>query len=108
MSWARIQREQDHGTASKYVTDRCRCEECRAWNAARARRRAQAARRVDPGLPQRRYQQWTEAELELASRDDLTPAEVAAMVGRTTWAVHSMRNRLRRGQQPRRNAEDLS
>jgi hypothetical protein len=39
--------------------------------------------------------QWTGAELEIASRSELSHREVAAMLGRTFYAVRTMRRRLR-------------
>lgn len=40
-------------------------------------------------------QQWTGPELEIAARSDLTALQVAQMLGRTFFAVKTVRGRLR-------------
>ena len=44
----------------------------------------------------RHRSEWTGPELELADREDLTAAQVAAMTGRTIKAVKTIRTKLRR------------
>lgn len=44
----------------------------------------------------RRGQQWTGPELEIALREDLTSVVAAKMLGRTKYAVETMRRRHRR------------
>lgn len=39
---------------------------------------------------------WTGAQLQVASREDLTVVEAAGLLGRTPFAVQEVRNRLRR------------
>lgn len=48
----------------------------------------------------RHNSQWTGTEMELVSREDLTTAELADMLGRTLVAVRTMRLRLK-GRNPR-------
>lgn len=43
----------------------------------------------------RRWQEWTGPELEIASRSDLTAAEVAKALGRTLAGVAAIRRKLR-------------
>jgi PadR family transcriptional regulator, regulatory protein PadR len=50
-------------------------------------------------------QPWTGTDLEMASRDDLTVEQMAAMLGRTLSSVQAMRTRLNSGGDPR--ARDL-
>ena len=38
---------------------------------------------------------WTGAEMEVASRPDLTDSDVAEMLGRSIWAVINVRQRMR-------------
>jgi hypothetical protein len=45
---------------------------------------------------QRRYYVWTGPEMEIAAREDLTSKEVALKLGRTLYAVKTMREKLRR------------
>ena len=42
--------EEEHGTYSRYVRQRCRCLVCKAWNAAR-QRAYRAAVKANYGLP---------------------------------------------------------
>lgn len=82
----------------------CRCDICRTAKAedrsggnAKAQRLRQSITRQAQTLDQaaRRGQQWTGPELELVARTDLTSREVAAMIGRTYYAVAKARERLR-------------
>lgn len=87
-----------HGTASGFYYWGCHCGECfKASQAEAARRKA-----IDGDLNNqtretaRRYgDQWTGPELELLARTDLTLKEKAVMLGRTWYAVRTMRTRLR-------------
>lgn len=84
-----------HGTASGRGAWGCRCEPCvqayrvrlSGYQARRNRQSQESAYRA--GL------QWTGPELELASRPDLSIGQVAAMLGRSYWSVHTKRSRLK-------------
>lgn len=100
-----------HGTASGYVSWGCRCDPCVAAAAAaraehpsrrdykaiyarhQAELRAAAKQRNDESRDraERHYQPWTGPDLEMALREDLTVAEVAAALGRTQRAVQNIR-----------------
>lgn len=87
-----------HGTTSGYRFWGCRCEECRiavqkARLALSVRHQAEAKARAH-----RHGAQWTGPELELASRRDLSTLDVAHMIGRSYWAVETMRRDL--GKEP--------
>lgn len=94
----------------------CRCELCKAAYAERRKKYPSTATRRRPSTEQARSYldndrarnaavretkaprngyQWTGPELEIASREDLTVAEIAEMTGRTLFAVRRMRSRLR-------------
>lgn len=83
-----------HGTTSGYRFWRCRCDLCCKANGAA--RQALSRRHQDEAKPhaRRHYAQWTGPELELASRRDLSTRQVAQMIGRTYWAVQTMRAAL--------------
>jgi hypothetical protein len=83
-----------HGTLTGFRFWRCRCDLCRAAN--RAARLALTLRHQGETKPsaRRHYAQWTGPELELASRRDLSTRQVAQMIGRTYWAVQTMRAAL--------------
>jgi hypothetical protein len=92
-----------HGTGAAYGTLKCRCDECcayahalavSAWasggEAIRQRNAASVAAAAKHG------QEWTGPELEtVATRDDLSVKELAAMLGRSLAAVRSMRHKVR-------------
>lgn len=85
------ERPQRHGVAG-YIFYGCRCSTC---TAASARANSQRNAPTVDGAA-RRGHEWTGPELELAARDDLTAVEIARMLGRTRYAVTSMRYKLRR------------
>lgn len=72
----------------------CKCETC--MQAQRSATRHWQRSRNDQLLDRarRHNQQWTGPELELAARRELSARQVAEMVGRTMYAVMSMRHRL--------------
>lgn len=85
-----------------YSNYMCRCEVCIAasaeWRATNHQARLrQAKRRNATSLDSARKhgQQWTGAEMEIASRRDLTDIEVGRMLGRTVSAVMTMRFKIR-------------
>lgn len=86
--------EVPHGLTG-YLNYGCRCETC--TRVAREAARGWQRKANDELLNQahRHFTWWTSAELEIASRADLSSREVARMLGRTMWAVSTMRNRLR-------------
>lgn len=47
-----------------------------------------------------RHQEWTSYELEVLSREDLSPSEIADMLGRTLFGVKHARKRLNHGFPP--------
>lgn len=83
-----------HGTIGGRLNYQCKCEQCQdthrrtvqAWQAKTNTALRAAARRHG--------NQWTGPELELASREDLSSRQVGEMIGRTLWAVATMRRRL--------------
>lgn len=87
--------EFEHGT-SGYVSWGCRCDTCAKAQAKNNHAYYNSSQAVT--LPQARNngKQWTGPELELASRDDLTANEVAAILGRTFAAVHATRKRIKK------------
>lgn len=82
-----------HGTQRRFA-DGCRCADC-SWIYRQICRqqRAYSHRRNDLSRDSahRSGYEWTGPELEIASRDDLSASEVAAMLGRTIWAVQRQR-----------------
>lgn len=87
-----------HGTPEGSTYWCCRCDDCRAAAAVKARRtRATYQARTLP-TAHRRGLVWTSAELEiLATRvgpDDLTIAEVALLLGRSYSATNLRRQRV--------------
>jgi len=73
----------------------CRCAVCRketfCYQNSKLRERNDLARR----RAGRHHYQWTGPELEVASREDLTMAEIATLLGRTIYAVRHKRRALR-------------
>lgn len=100
-----------HGTAHAY-DEGCRCRACtqaKTVDVDRWRREApdkfEAAinrwktrqKRMNDESRERAHHwhyQWTGPELEIAAREDLTAAEVAALLGRTIAGVRTIRRRL--------------
>jgi hypothetical protein len=81
-----------HGSVGRY-DDGCRCEECTRAKTDRTTRRK---KRVNDGTQDsavNRRKPWTGPELEIATRDDLTAAEAAKMLGRSYAAVMMARHR---------------
>lgn len=81
-----------HGTPSGFIDWGCRCPDCCRALSSKARRinRDSVRRAGRHGL------QWTGAELEiLCSRDDLTARALAALLGRSIYAVKKMQQRVR-------------
>lgn len=76
-------------------------EHSRQWRAANPEKREaevvgkRAENRKSREAATRHYWPWTGVELEIASRDDLTEAQVASMLGRTRSSVNTMRGKLR-------------
>jgi hypothetical protein len=76
-------------------------EHSRQWRAANPEKREaevaskQEANRKSREAAARHYWPWTGTELEIASREDLTEAQVASMLGRTLGSVNTMRGKLR-------------
>ncbi len=99
-----------HGTRYAYRKGHCRCDECREWNRSRnlemKRRNPEAVTarqerwksRVNDDLREsasRHGEPWTEADFEVAAREDLTTAQVAARLGRTLNAAGNLRQAVR-------------
>lgn len=84
-----------HGLGGR-LNHQCPCDVCRRaareqgnrWQRSTNGRLLESARRHNA--------QWTGPELELALRSDLSARQVAEMIGRTLWAVSTMRRRLRK------------
>lgn len=72
----------------------CKCSVCRAASREAGAKWQRAANRETLDRVTRHNQQWTGPEMELAARKDLSAREVAEMIGRTMWAVRTMRRRL--------------
>lgn len=73
----------------------CMCEICRSAGREASRRwqRIRNDRLLDQA--KRHNAQWTGPELEIAARDDLSASQAAEILGRTMWAVQTMRKRMR-------------
>ena len=80
-----------HGLATTYRAG-CRCDECRAAMSERCDDRRRRHGERTRAKATRNGQQWTGAELEIATRDDLTAVEAAEMLGRTYQAVMNVRH----------------
>lgn len=82
-----------HGTSAAYQCWGCRCDDCEQWVARQsAGMQGRTTIRAD-----RAKSQWTGADLELiVTRTDLSVTELAAMLGRTYYAVRSARHKATR------------
>lgn len=85
----------------KYVeshSDRVSAARHRRWERERVRVLPESRARNDRSRESARRHglMWTGPELEVASREDLSAAQVAAMLGRTLRAVQTMRERMRK------------
>lgn len=72
------------------------------WRAAHPEAAAKLSRMVRDrvndrlrGVAHRHRAEWTTADYEMAARDDLTAAQVAERIGRSLYAVRTMRRRMR-------------
>lgn len=99
-----------HGTRYAYNKGKCRCDECKEWHRQRnleqkrrnpattIARQARYKTRTNEKSREaasRRGEPWTETDLEVAARDDLTSEQVAAELGRTFFAAENMRQAAR-------------
>lgn len=83
-------RGRTHGKQSTY-RDGCTCDLCTAAGTASAKKRHKRTNSTTRATATKYGQQWTGAELEIATRTDLTAREAALMLGRTRKAVQNMR-----------------
>jgi len=83
-----------HGTRPGYDAG-CRCPDCTGANTKVTR--SSIVPRYERTLPGARNngKEWTSADLEIVTRGDLTPAELAQLLGRTLYAVLRARQRAR-------------
>lgn len=105
--------EAPHGTTIGYDRFGCRCNECRAAHAEyrreqlandpearslhlrRALARSARVNEKSREVAVKNGDEWTGPELEFVLRDDLTVAEMAAVLHRTVYAVQAARRRVR-------------
>lgn len=83
-----------HGLASTYG-DGCRCDPCKEAHATKTTAQKVRANRESLAGAKRNGLQWTSAELEIATRPDLTAREAAKLLGRTFQAVRNVRGKCR-------------
>lgn len=91
---AKVAEEIPHGTANGYSNYGCRCSDCR--KAGLVRTNGQRQRRQVETIPTARNHgnQWTGAELEIVvTRTDLSLVKLGKLLGRTSYAVASARER---------------
>lgn len=84
-----------HGTANTYDFHGCRCADCTEAHYSKtdeARARANAATRALAG---KHRQEWTSADMEIATRPGMTAREAALKLGRTMLAVKNIRRKCR-------------
>jgi len=83
-----------HGTSTAYKLG-CRCPECTAEAVRKVG--SYTAPQYDRTLPSARNnrKEWTGADLEIVTRDDLPLVELAQMLGRTLYSVRGTRYRAR-------------
>jgi hypothetical protein len=106
-AWAH-QMSQEHRARHPDITQR-QSESNRRWRAAnpekhlaavRRRNRRDQAQNAESAAKARERghhnHQWTGPELEIAARPDLTPVQVAAMIGRSIRGVTEMRIRIKK------------
>lgn len=74
----------------------CKCDVCRQAANKGVREWQRQANDKSLDRASRHNSQWSGPELELAAREDLSASEVAERIGRTMWAVQTMRQRLRK------------
>lgn len=74
----------------------CKCDICMTAARERQGRWQRKANAESLERATRHHAQWTGPEMELAARRDLSATGVAAITGRTMWAVRTMRSRLNR------------
>jgi hypothetical protein len=83
-----------HGEGRTYQHG-CRCEACMAARAAEKLKQQYQYQDASSDKATRHRAEWTGPELEIAARTDLSNREVAAMLGRTFFAVNAKRKQLR-------------
>ncbi|MFC5268445.1 hypothetical protein ACFPJ1_40605 [Kribbella qitaiheensis] len=84
-----------HGTANTYGFHGCRCGDCTEAHYAKdsqMRARNNSATREVAG---KHREEWTSADLEIATRPDLTAREAALKLGRTMHAVKNIRKKAK-------------
>lgn len=96
-----------HGTVRGYGLYGCRCEKCTRAQVASNKRYNERSKQnfvarqkwlneESVNKASRHGYVWTGPELEIASRSDLPVPQVATMLGRSEYAVRTIRVRLRR------------
>jgi len=90
---SRVERSEQapHGTKAAYSGWGCRCAECR--RAGNEYRQGIYSETLDGAS--NHFKKWTGPEMEILERGDLSHREAALLLGRTVWAVQTMRRRLR-------------
>lgn len=94
----RSSREPDripHGISGR-VNYLCKCEVCAAAQRDAVSKWQRSTNDKLLGRAHRHNSQWSGPEMELAARSDLSAQQVGDMIGRTLWAVSTMRRRLRK------------
>lgn len=84
-----------HGTANSYDFHDCRCADCTQAHYTQvdeSRARTNAATRAQAG---KHRQEWTSADMEIATRPGMTATEAALLLGRTMHAVRNIRKKCR-------------
>lgn len=81
-----------HGIARGYGIG-CRCEDCTAANLRKTLASRSSLNNLTRDNATKWGQTWTSAELEVATRSDLTAREAAVLLGRTMLAVANVRGK---------------
>lgn len=82
----------DHGVYG-YRRRGCRCARCVSANGRSTKVKNDASR----DMAFNHGKEWTGPEMETAARPDLSAAEVAALLGRSVYAVRTMRSLIENG-----------
>lgn len=84
-----------HGTANAYDYHGCRCTDCTEAHNTKVDQMREANNAATRDVATKHREEWTSADLKIATQPDLTAREAALKLGRTMHAVKNIRKKCR-------------
>ncbi|HEY9416351.1 MAG TPA: hypothetical protein VIQ30_16455 [Pseudonocardia sp.] len=84
-----------HGTPNAYDYHGCRCADCIEAHNTKVDQMREANNAATRDVATKHREEWTSADLKIATQPDLTAREAALKLGRTMHAVKNIRKKCR-------------